>query len=410
MFSRKLSLWVLALTYILMLWVASSFLSRRHGFVFIIPGLLALLFSIRAFLNGRRSLLYTLYLGTVLVTITALGTEFVLYNFPGILKGEAANIVYSGYYWQRGGIYIPDHHLGNAMRPDFRRRMYWQNHTWTHETNADGYRGPRLSHADAVFLGDSMVYGHGLEQSQTVPEQFSQQTDLTAANLAQQGTCLLQAAMLLEDKGFRLKPRYVFLCSHPTDLDDLTFWYEGDELQKFLTNDAYRPLVREQFRPKSLWNLPYLWSAYLAVPLRSSGVAGALSKTLRAPSSNTPVKETANYVPSKADLDLPFAPVKPEASAENQLRWKVHRQAILRISRLSREHGAQLVLYDIGYPTEYTEAIEGLAKSVNVPFSPAGRVVLTKALAGEPMYLANDGHWTPQGSEVVARELRKFVR
>lgn len=403
MSSRKFSLWILAFTYIVMLWLVSSFLSRRHGFIFIIPGLLALWFCIRAFSRGYKRLLYTLYLGMLLLTITALGTEFILYKFPGILKGEAANIVYSGYYWQRGGIYIPDDHLGNAMRPEFRRRMYWQNHIWMHQTNADGYRGPRLSQADAVFLGDSMVYGHGVEQSQTVPEQFSQQTGLSAANLGQQGLCLIQAGMLLEDKGFRLKPRYVFLCSHPTDVEDLTFWYEGDELQKFLANDAYRPFVREQFRPKPLWNLPYLWSAYLAAPLRSSGLAGALSKTLRAPSSNTTVKETANYVPARENIQLPFAPIKPDASAENKLLWKAHRQAILRMSRLAREHGTQLVLYDIGYPTEFTAANEALAKSLNLPFSPAGRVALTKALAGAPMYLANDGHWTPEASRVVVQ-------
>jgi hypothetical protein len=291
------------------------------------------------------------------------------------------------------------------MRPNFERKMYWQGHSWTHKTNAQGFRGPEISSADAVFLGDSMIYCHGVEQPETVPTQFSN----SAANLGQQGTCLIQALMLLEEKGLRLKPRYVFVCSHPTDLDDLSFWYEGEELHKFLAQDGYRPLVRDPFRPKPWWNVPYVWSAYLAAPLRCSGIPGALSKVFRG-NPNVPIKETdqKNYVPSQKEIDLSFAASKPGATSEEQLRWKVHQEAIHRIDLACRKHNAQLVLFDIGYPKEMSQAIQKVAESMKITYSPAGRIALEKALLGEPVYLANDGHWTPHGSRIVAEELKKF--
>ena len=66
----------------------------------------------------------------------------------------------------------------------------------------------------------------------------------------------------------------------------------------------------------------------------------------------------------------------------------------------------QLVVFDLGYPVEFTEAVESMARELGASYSPAGRVALSHALAGEPVYLAADGHWTPLGSEIVARELQ----
>jgi hypothetical protein len=35
--------------------------------------------------------------------------------------------------------------------------------------------------------------------------------------------------------------------------------------------------------------------------------------------------------------------------------------------------------------------------------------VLRRAQAGEAMYLANDGHWTPAGCDAMAQQLAAFV-
>jgi hypothetical protein len=42
-----------------------------------------------------------------------------------------------------------------------------------------------------------------------------------------------------------------------------------------------------------------------------------------------------------------------------------------------------------------------------VPYTSAGRVALTRAYAGEAVYLAGDGHWSPAGHRIVAEELAR---
>jgi hypothetical protein len=68
-----------------------------------------------------------------------------------------------------------------------------------------------------------------------------------------------------------------------------------------------------------------------------------------------------------------------------------------------------VVLFDLGYPTAFSKAHEALAQELGIAYNPAGRVVLEQARAGAPVYLANDGHWSPEGSRVVARELAKSL-
>src|SRR5262249_4798990 len=48
---------------------------------------------------------------------------------------------------------------------------------------------------------------------------------------------------------------------------------------------------------------------------------------------------------------------------------------------------------------------KGVADRLGVTYVPAGQAALARALAGEETYLANDGHWSPHGCDVVAREL-----
>jgi hypothetical protein len=42
---------------------------------------------------------------------------------------------------------------------------------------------------------------------------------------------------------------------------------------------------------------------------------------------------------------------------------------------------------------------------VGAEYSSAGAQALQRALAGEPVYLANDGHWTGRGAAIVAEAL-----
>ena len=398
-------IWAVA-TYLLLLWIVASAVSRGQGFLAFAAGALALALSLRAFGRGRRRAFYRLYFLTLLAALTELGLEAVLQLAPGVLTGPIANVAYTGYHWHKGGVYQLDKNLGPVLRPDVHREMYWQGHWWRHDTNADGYRGPAVDRAEAVFLGDSMIYGHGVENDETVAAQFAALTGRPAANLGQQGTCLLQALMIFERKGLRLGPRVVFVCSHPTDIEETTRCYASEQLERFLAQASVLPLVRDEWQPKP-WSPIALWARYVALPLRCSAVAGAFSRSLRNGALTLRQRSgpAGRFLPSEADLKKPFLP--PDATPEERLAWRVQVQAVAEIQRLAAGIGARLVVLDLGYPEAMSRAVEEMALRLSAEYSPAGRVALARAQAGEEIYLRDDGHWTPLGCRAIAEELAR---
>jgi hypothetical protein len=403
---------LLALSELLLVWVVASAASRGQGHWFFAAGLAALAVALAAYRRGRRSVLHGLWFASLLAVLTALGLEAALHLWPGILKGRVANVAYTGYHWQRGGIYRLDPHAGPVMRPSVRRGMYWNGHWWTHESNAAGYRGELLDRADAVFLGDSMIYGHGVEADQTVPAAFARRTRLAVANLGQQGTCVIQALLTLLDKGLALRPSIVLLCVHHTDLEEAERYYGEPELRRFLTLsvvDGARPLVVPEYRPRAWWSPARLWAEDLAIPLRSSGILGAVGRSVRDGDLARGGVRRDPFLPTDGDVEAILPALDPAAPERVRLPWEANRHALAEVHRACQRMGARLVVFDLGYPRALTESVERAAHEVGAVYSGAGRIALARARAGEVAYLADDGHWSPRGAEIVAEELARVA-
>jgi hypothetical protein len=403
----------LIVSYLALLWLFASAASRGQGFVFFAAGCVALVVGLAAFRRGRRGVLYGVYLIVLMGASLGMAFELVLHLAPGVLSGHVADVTYTGYHWQKGGIYALDDHMGPDLVPGVQREMYWAGRWWWHAVNSDGYRGPRVERAAAVFLGDSMIYGHGVEEDQTVAARFGVRTGLSVANLGQQGTCQVQSWLRFARIGLKLRPRIVFACSHFTDIEDPLGLYPTDELEKLLASplDApYLPFALGRYRPRPWWDPVSFWARRLALPLRCSGVAGAVVRTIRARHSAAVRSGAPPWVrPSEADIDAPFAPFEPGAQYEQKLGWRVHVRSVRQIKRLCDGIGARLVLFDIGYPRAFSSAIEGLAREIGADYDAAGREALACALDGRPIFLPDDGHWTPEGSDVVAASLARLV-
>jgi hypothetical protein len=287
--------------------------------------------------------------------------------------------------------------------------MYWNGHWWRHDTNADGYRGPMLARADAIFLGDSMVYGHGVEQHETLPARFAARTGLAVANLGQQGACMLQSLATFQELGPRLRPRYVFVCTHPTDADDAVDLYGANELRGFVEQGRWPLLVREKYRPRPRWDPLELWAVDLALPLQAAALPGALVRAVlgRVKGEPAPGPAPGPWKPSPEDVAGPYPVFSPRGTSEQELGWAAHRRALSEIKRLGDRLGAHVVLFDIGYPRDLSQAVEATAHELGAQYSAAGLVALNLALSGVEVYLADDGHWTREGNAVVARELAR---
>jgi hypothetical protein len=402
---------MLVALYLVLAWLLSSFLSRGQGFVVFVVLLLPLVPTLVAFRRGRRTPFYAVLYALLLGVVGAAGLEGALRLRPQLLGGQVANVAFTGYHWQRGGIYDLDPHAGPVMRPDVHRRMYWSGYWWQHDSNARGFRGPEIDRADAVVLGDSMIYGHGVEIADTVAARLEAETRLVIANLGQQGTCPIQAYLTLLRRGLPLRPRVVFLFVHLTDIEDVATLYDDAELRRFAdapAGSAVLPRVRPFYQPLAAWNPAGFWSRHVALPTESSAALGTIARALRGGRATAFVPRDP-FVPTAEEIAAPVPGIDAGSSAGERLAWRALRAALARVQHLCQAHGARLVVFDMGYPRQLTEAVEAEARALGADYSPAGRVGLLRAQAGEPVYLANDGHWTGQGAAVVARELARAL-
>jgi hypothetical protein len=370
--------------------------------------------AVVAFARGRRDVLYRYVYLLVLGAAAALAFEAVLHLRPTVLRGRLANIAYTGYHWQRGGIYELDRHRGPVLRPGVRRTMYWNGHWWHHETGASGWRGPDVAHADAVFLGDSMIYGHGVEEQQTASARFAARTGTTAVNLGQQGTCQIQSFLTLSRHAARLRPRLVFASLHPTDLEEAPRLYDDGELRRFAEapdDAAYEPVVRPGFQPRPPgWDLRSVWTRFIALPLRCAGLAGTLTHWNRPGAQAEEQYARDPFVPAAVEIDALPPALAPDAPEATSLPWRAERRAVREMKRLCDRTGARLVVFDLGYPRQFSQAVEALAREIGVTYSDAGRQVLARCQAGERVYLVDDGHWSPAGNDAIAEQLARYAR
>jgi hypothetical protein len=294
-----------------------------------------------------------------------------------------------------------------ALKPSYSCNAYWQGHWWRHSTNAAGYRGPLIDQADAVFLGDSMIYGHGVDDDQTVSAHYGAATGYSVANLGQQGTCAVRMAIRMHRTGVAMKPKVVYLCCLYNDVDDAIGVYDAKELQRYVGTDPAAlefPTARSSFWSRHHRLTPRrAWDNHVAPSLYLSGAIIGLQQALKAGSPTPHNVASGPFVPSAKAREAAFAPW--HGTDVERLGWQANVHAIAQIDAMCKRHGARFVLFDIGYPHSFSHAIEEQAKRMAIAYSPAGRVVLARALAGDEVYLANDGHWTSLGNQLIAAEL-----
>src|SRR5438046_6559742 len=86
----------------------------------------------------------------------------------------------------------------NFMIPNFETTMYANGYVWHHQTDALGFRNATLHiPADVVVLGDSLVYGQGVDFEDTLGNRLEERSGLRVVNLGRQGDCALQEAYRL---------------------------------------------------------------------------------------------------------------------------------------------------------------------------------------------------------------------
>lgn len=164
-----------------------------------------------------------------------LGTlETYLALWPDTLPPELGNHAFSKYGAFPGGMYFHDPVSEiNFLKPDFATEAYFNGYRWHHRTDARGFRNPPdLAARDVLLLGDSLIYGHGVEESDTVSHRLRADHRIAAYNMARQGDCIYQSYVLVRLHAEEIRPRRVVLFVFLNDFHDVTVYRRGDEVRR----------------------------------------------------------------------------------------------------------------------------------------------------------------------------------
>lgn len=195
-----------------------------------------------------RKFLAGLLFGTFLGLVSA---EIGLRVSPGILSGGLADQVLSGYRASPGGIYYVVKDLPIRLCwPNYTDRLYASGYWWTHQTDARGFRNPPGVESDLLVLGDSQIYGHGVEEPETTCALLRRRFGRAAYNMARQGDCLHDSYILLRLFVDELRPRQVVLVVFYNDFRD-SVTYKGRDMRAPELNWDYSSFRRLIDQPEA---------------------------------------------------------------------------------------------------------------------------------------------------------------
>jgi hypothetical protein len=358
----------------------------------------------------------------VLSVLVALGImEITLRWRPTLLGQEFANGVRSRYTTNEGGIYYRDRNLRmNFMIPNHKATLEYNGYTWTHETDALGFRNRGLAPpADVVLLGDSFIYGHGVDYEGTVGYFLGQRTGWRVANLARQADCAFQQAYLLHAYIGVFKPRHVVYFYFENDIVDLDSYRTAKQMREFVDTPvaeiSYPERVdtalalkkrEEKFRNRRIeWILQrrtYVGRAWRWLTASPPGPRAPGPAVAQGPAA------AAGAAPAGAATAAGSAVAAGPAVVEDgtSLGWQYTRKAIAFMKYVAQREGATLLVVPITYRSpHHAELVRAIARDLELPFLDA------RPLVPDPAnWLPRDGHFSPTGArrmaEMVAAQLR----
>jgi hypothetical protein len=327
--------------------------------------------------------------------------------FPTVIGREFANGILTKYHSKPGGIYYPDPGLRMLfMEPNRTETMYYNGYTWLHKTDRFGFRNFRtVSNADVVLLGDSFIYGHGVDVEKTVGYFIEQISGHSVFNLARQGDCSLQQAYLITEYVQQFTPpKYVLYFFYENDISDLWNHHRTDEeLMSFINT----PLPQIKYEPKT--------DIKAAIKARDEGnyyeargrsLYGALkhrSHLMRMLDwiEFAQNRKRPNSRPPEAKPTItPESHVVDDIDEEESIGWRYTKKAILYMNYISHLHGSRFSIVPIT-PDEkrhYT-ILKKFASEQKINF------IDTQAInrANQSLFLPMDGHFSEKGAKAMAQ-------
>ena len=213
---------------------------------------------------------------------------------------------------------VPESDLEYRLRPNLSRTVEKGRTRWSYTTNSKGFRGPEIDD-DAkpgvrriLFLGDSVTFGYGLDDSHTLPLQFEQQWNnrenapfkLECVNRGIPGYNTIQEYWMLKEQIDLLHPELVILI--------------------YVANDA-EPQATVPQRPKRLFRFVHSWFLEQAKT--------ELNELFLA---EKPFFKSRKYTTDGSDMLTGFS--------ADSIKWRESKSALFNIAELCRKKNVKFML------------------------------------------------------------------
>jgi hypothetical protein len=299
------------------------------------------------------------------------------------------------------------------QKPNFVTRCAWNGHHWTHQSDGWGMRNPTTwDRVDVVLLGDSFVYGHGVDEEQTVAHFLRERLRVRVANFAFMGESAPEYMAKLRNFALPLHPRLAVVLFYQNDLTDLQ-QRDPQPIQRFIeTGEA--PEVR--VLPRDVLLVSSAKEGTLWERIEHELLAYRALRYLLLLRGEAHIQAPWTFEGTKVLPSIPLDP--PEPTQAERLALKYVRAALELMKASCAGTGTMLV---VGFIPALIEAdgrldrlvyyqLRELAASLKLPFLDTTPVMLDargRAIAGTR--LANDGHLTELGHRRLAELVAHFI-
>lgn len=344
------------------------------------------------------------YIGLLLSSfiIMLILLEVFLMCFPQILPIRLGNYIYSKYSFNKDGIYTYHEKSGlGIMKPNHSTQMYFNGLVWLHESDEIGFRNSKTTYsADIVLLGDSFVYGHGVNQHETISSFMEKETKLNVVNLGCQGYDTVAEYQALKYFGLPFKPKIVILFFYLNDIFDNSNYANEEELVYLIEEEDGFPYELEY--PETLFekkSLPKTISGILHDNFYSYRFFKYfLVKYL--------IKRELNVAYNWSDVE----------SNKMRLAWEVNKKYLDKTRQLAKQNNVEFMIVYIH--TEHHNFAEDFFREKIKDFSDKEGIFLLDLKPGFEDYIkrggvpyhAVDGHFNQNGtylaSDLIAEDLR----
>ncbi len=329
---------------------------------------------------------------------------------PELVSRGLLNLAYGRYDTHPGGIYVREPLTRmQFLRPNLETRAYSNGYFWTHRTDSLGFRNPRRPISGRVLLlGDSMIYGHGVESDQTTGHFLRTLHGRDVYNLSRQADCLYNHYVNYRLFGDRFRAETIVLFFLLNDFYDLAKRRTPDEILDAPDVHSYD---YSRIR-RSLGNIYTQWASLpYRLLFRLNGV-----RMLR---------NLGDELVAQSDFQIFRRPVDPGGPPfvrpildPERFEPLAHyyRRVLGDLAARSHDRGSRLVMVNLNAKRhrapfvrqaqdKTTAFLETLGKEIGIPVYST-----MQALGGcSDCYLENDGHFNEEGHRQLAAFLHRQV-